>query len=73
MKNKNRVRDFIFGGFVLILMGVVTIVLEKAYFSINPIITLEKTPVAFWAVVFLEIIGGIYLLYVGMRKRGERR
>jgi len=61
MKN-NKSRDFVFGGCVLILIGVATIYLEGVYLTISPIITLQKTPVVFWLVVFTELATGIYLL-----------
>jgi hypothetical protein len=68
MRNKNRARDFIFGGLALVLMGVATIILEKAYFTINPLVTLKKTPIAFWLVVFIELSFGVYLLYLGIHR-----
>jgi uncharacterized membrane protein len=67
MRNENRVRDFIFGGVLLILMGLATLFFEKAYFTINPLITLQKTPVAFWILVAIELGFGIYLVYIGAK------
>ena len=75
MRNENRIRDFILGGMFLILMGLATLFLEEAYFTINPLITLQKTPVTFWIVVAIEIGFGIYLVYLGakMSRRTRKR
>ena len=68
MKNTNKPRDFILSGLLLVTVGVVTIMLEKVFFTINPVITLDKTPIIFWTVVSVEIISGLYLFYIGIKK-----
>ena len=73
MRNENRVRDFIFGGVFLILMGLATLFLEEAYFSISPLITLQKTPVVFWILVATELGFGIYLVYLGTKMSKRMR
>ena len=67
MRSENKVRDYLFGGVLLILMGLATLFLEEAYITINPLITLQKTPVAFWVLVAIEIGFGIYLVYIGAK------
>ena len=73
MKKRNGKIDFVLGGAFLVVLGLATLYFEKAYFTINPVITVEKTPIIFWCVVIIEIVAGIGLFVMGLKMNSVSR
>ena len=71
MKKANGKIDFVLGGALLVVLGLATLYFEKAYFTINPIITVEKTPIIFWCVVIIELVAGIGLFVKGLKMNSD--
>ena len=71
MRKENGKIDYVLGGSLLVALSLATLYFEEAFFTINPIITLEDTPVLFWAVVIIDAAAGTALIIKGVRMQAR--